>query len=101
MPFFSHGDFSFKVEGNIFIIEAVGPWNVDALLNSRPDVSLVHKKLYGKKWGVLAIIHGEPIHTPAAAKMVTEIIVNDKKNGRVASAIILDESKTASLANHP
>ena len=90
MSFSSHGELTFKVEDNIMIVEGRGPWNLEAINLSSEDARLSHDQLYGKKWGVLAIIHGDPIHTPDAAQLLTEIVINDKKNGRVASALVLD-----------
>lgn len=95
MAFHSHGNFTFKVENRLMIIEGKGPWNLEAINRSAEDASKCHKELYGAKWGVLAIIHGDPIHTPPAAALLTDLVKVDIKNGRTASALILDDS------NHP
>ena len=91
MSFYTHGDLSFKVEGNIMLIEGERPWNLEAINSSADNARTCHEQLYGKPWGVLAIIHGDPIHTPDAAKLLTEIVIRDKQNGRTASALVLDE----------
>ena len=92
MTFYPHGELHFKVESNIQIIKGTGPWNLESIIKSANDVSKIHDELYGTKWCVLVIIHGQPIHTPEAAQLLVEAVIQDKKNGRVASALVLDES---------
>ena len=79
MAFLSHGEYLFSIEGNLLIIEGYGPWNLEAIINSSDDSEDMHKKLYGTRWGVLAIIHGDPIHTPDAAELLADLVKKDKK----------------------
>jgi len=100
MAFTSHGDFNFTTEDNLLIIEGTGPWNMEAILSSAEEACDCHKKLYGKPWGALAIIHGDPIHTPDAAQLLTDIVIKDKQNGRIASALVLDKSNHPDFGRH-
>ena len=100
MAFHPHGDLHFTVEGNLQIIMGTGPWNLESIKKSANDAAKAHAELYGTKWCVLAIIHGQPIHTPDAEKLLVEAVKKDKKNGRIASALILDESDNPDFGRH-
>ena len=100
MFFYPHGELHFEIEGKFQIIKGTGPWNVESIVKSADDVSKIHNELYGTKWCVLAIIHGQPIHTPDAAQLLVETVIQDKKNGRIASALVLDESDNPNFGRH-
>lgn len=97
MIFNSHGVFHFTVEENLLIIEGEGPWNKEAILRSNNDASEIIKQLYGKRWGVLGIFHGEPIFIPDAVDALIEIVGIGRRHGRIASALILDETVHADM----
>lgn len=78
----AHGNLKGSVEGNLLVIEGSGPWNAEAFLTTQSDFDALHKQLYGTKWAVLMIIHGDPIHTPEAAEILFRAVQNDKKIGR-------------------
>lgn len=99
MAFHSHGSLSFSQEGPILIIEGEGPWNREAIEDSADRAEECHKNLCGRPWGVLAIIHGDPFHTPDAAELLRAIVKEDKKNGRVASALLLDNSSSPGIGS--
>jgi hypothetical protein len=87
-----HGIFSLNLDGNILTVEGYGPWNKEAM-----EISFVNSeqmlKLKGKiKWGIIAIIHGDPFHTDDAAESLIEQMREDKKRGRIATAFILKDS---------
>ncbi len=92
-----HGTLDFKLEDNILIIEGRGPWNKEAMILSSENANLVQKQRTKDEWGVIAIINGEPIHTPDAAELLVEYIKYDKNNGRVATALILTDSTFPAL----
>lgn len=95
MDLLAHGTLTFKFEDNILLIEGVGPWNKEALSLSLKDSQLLARNGNVERWGVIAIMHGDPIHTLDAEKLLIDIVIKDKCNGRVASALMLDDS------NHP
>lgn len=99
MAFKSHGTLSFIIEDDILIIEGTGPWNHEAIIESADAARPCHEALIGKPWGVLALIHGQPFHTPEAAELLSEIVRKDKACGRVASALLLDESSNPELGS--
>ena len=97
MMFNSHGFFQFTVEDNLLIIEGKGPWNKEAIIRSNKGASEIIKQLYGRKWGVLGIFHGEPIFIPGAVDALIEVVSIGKRHGRIASALILDEAVHADM----
>jgi hypothetical protein len=87
-----HGIFSLNLDGNILTVEGFGPWNKEAMKISFVNAELM-LKIQGKvKWGIIAIIHGDPVHTPDAAELLVEQIIEDKRRGRIATAFILSHS---------
>jgi hypothetical protein len=74
-----HGTLEFQLEDDILIIEGRGPWNREAMLLSSENADIVKKQRTKDKWGVIAILNGDPIHTPDAAQLLVEYIKYDKK----------------------
>ena len=99
--FQAHGSLDVKVEGRLLIIEGAGPWNAESLNESGSSAKALVENLYGKPWGVIATIHGEPIYVPEAAEQLTNIVKQEKHKGRVASALLVEESESPRFAkNH-
>lgn len=92
-----HGTLCFELKDNILLIEGCGPWNKEAMLLSSKSAQLAQKQRTKEKWGVIAIINGEPVHTPDAAELLIEYVRNDKKDGRVATGLILTGSSFPEL----
>ncbi|MFT6984331.1 MAG: hypothetical protein ACJAT7_000117 [Psychromonas sp.] len=87
-----HGTLAFKLEDNILIIEGCGPWNKEAMVFSVDNANVVKKLCTRDKWGVIVVLKGDPIHTSDAAELLIEYIKYDKQNGRIATALILNDS---------
>ena len=102
MPTFaSHGELSITRDGQIMVIEGSGPWNLESLERSGEIALPIQNALKGTAWGVIAIIHGEPVHVPEAAQQLVQYVKNDIKNGRVGSALLVGNSNSPNFAeNH-
>ncbi len=99
--FEDHGTLDIEADGQILIIEGTGPWNLESLDKSGSVALPVVQPLLGKPWGVLAILHGQVIYVPDAADALVDIVREDKRKGRVASAIILTGSDSPNFSeNH-
>lgn len=95
-----HGIFSLNLDCNILTVEGYGPWNKEAMKISFANAELM-LKIRGKvKWGIIAIIHGDPLHTPDAAELLVGQIKEDKRHGRIATAFILIHSTAPNLVNY-
>jgi hypothetical protein len=93
--FDAHGVLYFHIKDeNILVVEGAGPWNIEVFTSLTNEQLTLIQSLHGSNWGVLAIVYGEAIHTPDASEMLEEIVRHDKTLGRVASAIIVKDSKT-------
>jgi len=96
-----HGRFNFSIENeNILIINGRGPWNKEAVAHLGDDQESLLKSLYGKPWGVLAIISGDPVHTQEASELLANIVYEDKQKGRKASALIFKDCNFPEIGKH-
>ncbi|MGO4892384.1 hypothetical protein [Flavobacterium sp. W21_SRS_FM6] len=93
-----HGTINLNIVDRILVVEGTGPWNVESVAQASKAVSPLIKTLSGKHWGVLVILHGEPIYVPEAASYLSQSIKAEKTRGRVATAVIVVESKSPEFA---
>ncbi|WP_281560347.1 hypothetical protein [Thalassomonas sp. RHCl1] len=98
MKFIPHGKLSASIENNIFIIDGTGPWNKEALEQASREFSALHQQLYGTKWGVLVLTHGDPIHTPDASHLLIDAIKTDKRHGRISTALVVKDCDDVKFA---
>jgi hypothetical protein len=96
--FRTHGTVKLDVTDRILNVEGTGPWNVESVIAAAKTVSPIIKQLSGQTWGVLVVLYGEPIYVSGAAEYLSEAIKNEKKLGRVATAVIVVESKSPEFA---
>jgi len=95
MTFEKHGELEFSIRNeNILVVKGTGPWNKEVFTSLTDEQVSITQSLFDKKWGVLSIIDGDPIHTPEASQFLTELVRNDKARGRIASAIIIKDSNS-------
>ena len=93
-----HGTVKLDIVDSILLVEGAGPWNKESVIQGDKTVEPLIRKLSGKPWGVLVTLYGEPIYVPEAADILTRTIKSQKKYGRVASAVIIKESKSPQFA---
>jgi hypothetical protein len=89
-----HGTLDLSLEDHILTIEGEGPWNMESMYAANEKVQPFAAQLIGQPWAVLAILRGDPIYVPAAAKMLSNIVKQDIENGRVATAVLLNQSNS-------
>jgi len=92
-----HGLFEVSVEGRILISRVRGPWNLEAVAAYRDEVNRKVEALIGQPWGVLAIVGGEPIHTPDSMQEVTDAIRFHRTLGRCATALVFVDVEAVGL----
>lgn len=93
-----HGTLDMKVEGQILHIVGAGPWNSESLQASGVEAQPLVEGLYDKPWAVLAEIRGEPIYVPEASRQLVNIVKSEKLRGRVASALLVNDSTSPNFA---
>ena len=93
-----HGTVKLDIADRILLVEGVGPWNKESVIQGDKTVEPLIQKLSGNVWGVLVTLYGEPIYVPDAATVLSLSIKNQKKMGRAATAVIIVESKSPEFA---
>ena len=96
--FSSHGSLDIRVEGRLLILEGTGPWNLESLNDSGEIAAPLVEPLKGKPWGVVVTILGEPIYVPDAADKLAQVVRQDKLDGRIATAVIVDKCASPHFA---
>ncbi len=89
--FKEHGTLEIEVEGQMLRIEGKGPWNLESLQQSGRVAAPKVEPLLGKRWVVLAVLHGQAVYVPEATEALVDIVKEDKRNGRVASALVVSD----------
>jgi hypothetical protein len=84
-----HGQFELSVEGHILIARGRGPWNLEAIKAYGIDSNAKIQLFADEPWGLLAIVEGEPFHTPESVNALVNIIDAHRKHGRCATALVL------------
>ena len=93
-----HGTVTLDIDERILLVEGAGPWNLESIFESGKRVLPLLASLEGDPWGALVILHGEPIYVPDAAEYLSKSIKEQKKQGRVATAVIVEESNAPEFA---
>jgi hypothetical protein len=86
-----HGEIFLTIEGKILIVEGQGPWNLESIAHTNVDPLVIEQKevLLQSKWAVLVIAHGDAMFVPDARQMLVDIVKEDIKGGRVATALVV------------
>ena len=84
-----HGEFDVSVDGQILISRVFGPWNFEAVEAYGIEVNKKIQLLAGKPWGLLAVIGGEPFHSPKSIEELIHIVRSHRKLGRCGTALVL------------
>lgn len=89
-----HGTVELSVQGQILVIEGEGPWNMESMQESGERFKPLTRQLLSQPWAVLVILRGQPIYVPEAAALLSQNVKRDKDNGRLATAVMLNQSAT-------
>jgi len=93
-----HGSLNLDIQDRILSVDGCGPWNLEAVKEAHSRFRPLVETLYGSPWGTLVILSGDPIYVPDAADYIINTIKNERKNGCVASAILVGESNSPEFA---
>lgn len=93
-----HGSVQLRIEDRILFVEGYGPWNLEAVIEAEKNFSTLTKQLFGLPWGALVVLHGDPIYVPDAADYLIQSIQQERKKGRVATAILVEDSNSPEFA---
>ena len=84
-----HGRFELTAKGQILVSRTWGPFNVECIHAYRDHLNLLVESLAGKRWAMLAVTFGTPLHTPESMAELVNTIQQQRKLGRCATAIVL------------
>ncbi|MGY8899786.1 MAG: hypothetical protein ACKVI8_17305 [Paraglaciecola sp.] len=90
----THGSVELDVEENILLVQGCGPWNLESVVEAETNMAPLLEILSTSPWGALVVLHGDPIYVPDAAAVLSKAICQQKSLGRVATALVVEESNT-------
>ncbi|WP_438862961.1 hypothetical protein [Neptunicella sp.] len=95
-----HGHFELKIEGNVLVVDAEGPANIELIQRYRREVQVFRQQLAGSVWGNLVIFHGDSLITHEATEAMKSSIADAKQAGMAAVAVLLDNVMYSNMAIH-
>lgn len=96
--FEAHGTWNIDSDGRVLLIEGTGPWNLESLQQSAQLVQPFLQRLKGSPWAAMVILHGECIYVPAAGQKLAEILQFESEEGRVATALLVNDCYSPNFA---
>lgn len=97
MELAEHGTYTIKIEDNILLVDAQGPFNEVILARYQRDMKAVCQQLNGQLWASLVTYYGGGVFTPEAEEGIIEITKYRIKHGMVANASVIINSNHADL----
>lgn len=97
MNFIEHGVFEVKIEGELLLVDATGPFNEELLIQYENALESCIQNLEISKWNQVITLHQLSLFTPEAEQLLTNTIINRKSRGLMACVIILKDVEGESL----
>jgi hypothetical protein len=89
IEFRAHGKFSIEKEGNILVVNAEGPGNIELAESYHQQISEYLTELSGKPWASINIFSKESFFTPDASQNLIAGAKYAKEIGFVACAFVI------------
>ena len=91
MEFKAHGQFGLHRDGQVIVVEATGPWNLELIQQYAHDVLPVIRDIsFDGPWGSVVVVRNSVMFTVDAAAALREAgFRNAKSSGRVAVAYVI------------
>jgi hypothetical protein len=99
VEFKAHGVFSLHRDGQVIVIEATGPWNLELIRQYAHDVQPVTRELAsGGPWGAIVLVRNSVLFTTEAADALREAgFRTAKSSGRIAVAYVISPEVEGAL----
>tara|TARA_Y100000310_G_scaffold112989_1_gene111531 strand:+ start:7723 stop:8112 length:390 start_codon:yes stop_codon:yes gene_type:complete len=97
MVFAEHGIVEVKIEDNILLVEATGPFNEELVQYYEQSLESCIKILEDSSWNQIIILHKLSMFTTEAEHKLVQTLKNRKERGLKASAVVLDNIEGESL----
>ncbi len=97
MNFIEHGLFEVKVEGELLLVDATGPFNEELLIEYENSLEACIQNLEVSKWNQVITLNQLSLFTPEAEQVLTNTLINRRSRGLAACAIVLNDVEGESL----
>lgn len=88
MVFEKHGVYSLKVEEQVLIVDATGPFNDELVVSYNHALESCIQKLESTCWGQIVTLHDQSLFTPDAEQTLINSLKKRKARGLRASAVV-------------
>ena len=89
MKFEEHGIFEIKVEGNLLLVDATGPFNEELIIHYKKSIESCIQKLEVSQWKQIITLHQMSLFTPEAEEALTQTLINRKNRSLVACGVVI------------
>lgn len=97
MIFMEHGVFEVKVDGNLLLVDATGPFNEELIVQYKKALETCIQTLEVSQWNQVIVLHQLSLFTPEAEQVLTNTVINRKSRGLNACAVVLMNVEGESL----
>jgi len=97
MIFMEHGVFEVRIEGNLLLVDATGPFNEELIIQYERALEACIHTLEVSQWNQVITLHQLSLFTPEAEQILTNTVINRKSRGLKACAIVLMNVEGESL----
>lgn len=89
MKFKEHGVFEVKVEGQLLLVDATGPFNEELIKRYRDALESCIQLLEVGQWNQIVTLHQISIFTPEAEEALTESLIERRSRGLIACCVVI------------
>ena len=93
----SHGTYTIELVGRVLMIDAVGPFNEDAVKAYSKDLNTYIEKLAPDPWALCAVFRSESLFTPQAEEELKAVTRWRKEKGMKQVAVVFKDVKGLSI----
>ena len=97
MYFTEHGVFEVKIEDNILLVDATGPFNEELIIQYEKALESCINILETSKWNQIITLHQFSLFTPEAEQRLTQSLKNRRSRRLVACVVVLKNIEGESL----
>jgi hypothetical protein len=97
MYFTEHGVFEVKVEDNVLLVDATGPFNEELIIQYEKALESCIKNLEITPWNQIVTLHKFSLFTPKAEQKLTQTLKDRSSRGLKACVVVLKNIEGESL----
>lgn len=81
MKFTEHGIFEIKIEADLLLVDATGPFNEELIKSYQHSLEACIQVLEVTHWNQIITLHQMSVFTPDAEQSLTKTLINRKSRG--------------------